>query len=310
MGSQNQLSRYGAISKIIQDLAPSAKVFLVGDTDDTTYGIQNLASDFPVDNNGVVRVYSTIQAANNAASPNRGDVILVAPGYDYTLQRADSWNTAGVQIIGMGASYNKPLIRVADTGSTIELSANGVKVEGLRFMADTSGITRCIDMDTGFGGQEVKNCEFTFGETGDDFITVIRCGAKRSIIENNRIEMENAAGHNYAISLLGGDPDYTIIRNNFISGNFDVAVIGQDTSDTSDTNLTGIQILNNTIINCDTASAQHIKFSAGYTIRGLVAGNRIASYDTSTADTAQVTAGGARFIDNIIRSDSTEKTTP
>ena len=104
MSSQNQLSRWGAISRVIPDLAPGAKVFLVSDSDDTSDGSSpgDIGANFPVDGDGVARVYTTIQAAVNAASADRGDVILVAPGYDHTLGRADSWNTAGVQIIGMG----------------------------------------------------------------------------------------------------------------------------------------------------------------------------------------------------------------
>src|SRR3990167_6095661 len=102
MSTQNQLSRWGAISRTSPELAPGSKLFLVSDSDDTTVGPSNLGAEFPVDNDGVVRVYTTIQAAVNAAAAGRGDVVAVLPGYDQSLTAADSWATAGVQVIGFG----------------------------------------------------------------------------------------------------------------------------------------------------------------------------------------------------------------
>lgn len=307
MASQSQLSRWGAISRNIPELAPSAKVFLVGDSDDTTYGVVNLANDFPADFDGVVRVYTTIQAAVNAAAGGRGDIVLVAPNHVEILNRADSWNVAGVQIIGMGSGEQRSGVNLDTTGSTVNLGAAGVRVSNIMFTARETAITRALDLDTGFFGQKVDNCYFTFDTTGDDFITCIRVGAKESVVEDNIIRMEDTTGHSFAISLLGGDPDGAVIRRNEIMGNFDSSVIGQDTADTLDTNLTGVIIANNNIVNFDTTSAMHIRFSAGYTVRGLVVGNRIASYDTGSLVQAQDTSGGAagiRFIDNRIRSDS------
>src|SRR3990167_8306087 len=98
---ESQHSRYGAISRVVPELAPGAKMFLVSDSDDTTVGPLNIGAEFPVDKDGVARVYTTIQAAVNAASANRGDVVLVMPGYDHTLARTDSWATAGVSVIGL-----------------------------------------------------------------------------------------------------------------------------------------------------------------------------------------------------------------
>ena len=102
MAQQNQLSRYGAISRIIPELAPGVKVFLVADSDDTSVGAANLANVFPVDEDGVVRVFTNIQSAVNAARGGAGDVVLVAPGSSFAHNRADSWDIADVSVIGMG----------------------------------------------------------------------------------------------------------------------------------------------------------------------------------------------------------------
>lgn len=305
---QNQLSRYGAISRNIPDLAPGSKVFLVSDSDDTTVGPVNLGAEFPVDKDGVVRVYTTIQAAVNAASAGRGDIVQVLPGYDQSLTAADSWATAGVQIIGMGNGNNRPTIRYTGASGEVGLGANNVRVSNLRFLTALTAVTRGLDLDTGFFGQKVDNCLFSFNATGNDFITCVRVGSKNSIVEDNVFSMEDTTGHNYAISLLGGDPDFAVIRNNTISGNFDSSVIGQDTSDTSDTNLIGVQINGNFIENGDTAAAMHIRASAGYTVRGIAANNRIASFDTSVVLASQFAAPGVRFVNTLARSDSSEAT--
>lgn len=305
---ESQLSRYGAISRAIPNLVPGAKLFLVSDSDDTTVGASNLGNEFPVDKDGVVRVYTTIQAANNAAAANRGDVVLVLPGYDHTLGRADSWNTAGIQIIGMGNGNNRPTVRYTTATDEVGIGASNIRVSNLRFLAAVTGVTRALDLDTGFSGHRVDNCFFDFNVTNNDFITSIRIGSRNAVVEENNISLEDTTGHNYAISLLGGDPDGAIIRDNNISGNFDSAVIGQDTSDVSNTTLTGIVIDNNRIVNGDTAAAMHIRTSAGYTIRGIASNNRVASFDTSVALASQFAAPGIRFVNTLARSDSSEAT--
>src|SRR3990167_4143632 len=141
---ENQLSRYGAIVKQIPELAPGAKVFLVSDSDDTTVGPLNLGSEFPVDKDGVTRVYTTIQAAVNACTAGRGDVVLVLPGYDHTLGRADSWSTAGVHVIGLGDGNSKPIIRYTTATDEVGIGASNVHVKNLRFLAAVDSTARAL----------------------------------------------------------------------------------------------------------------------------------------------------------------------
>lgn len=301
MSSQNQLSRYGAISRLVPDLAPSAKVFLVGDSDDTSYGIQNLAADFPPDKDGVTRVYSTIQAAVNAASPNRGDVVLVAPGYDLTLGRADSWATAGVSVIGLGSGMNRPIIRYTGIADEIGIAANNVRVENLRFIADADSVERGIDLDSGFSGGVVRNCVFDFNATGENFVHMIRNAQARSVIEKNEFIGEDTVGGGSAIQFRGGNADYAKVKDNFFYGYFDTngdttngtAALSVDvTHDSGDTVLHGLEVSGNRFVGLDTASAVVLNLGGGATtVRGIASDNRFVSYDTATADTAQVNWG-------------------
>lgn len=301
MSSQNQLSRYGAISRVIPDLAPGAKVFFVSDSDDTTVGPLNLGDEFPVDKDGTARVHTTIQAAVNAASAGRGDVVLVLPGYDHTLGRADSWATAGVSVIGLGNGNNRPIVRYAAATDEVGIAANNVRVSGLRFLADTS-ITRGLDLDSGFSGAQVDHCVFDFDSNGSDFKTMIRVAQSRSVIEDNEFRAEDTIGCGRAIGLLGGYADYLKIRRNFFYGQMDT--VGDTTNnggaiaifashDSGDTVLSGVEITDNTIVSTDTASSVLINLNPTElgAPRGVVSNNRLFSYDTAAADTASINLG-------------------
>lgn len=311
---ENQLSRYGAISRVIPNLAPGAKVFLVSDSDDTTVGPLNLGAEFASDKDGVTRVYTTIQAAVNACAAGRGDVVLVLPNYDNSLGRADSWNVAAVTIMGLGYGGSRPTVRYGAATDLVGITANNVWVNNIRFLADADSIAMAVDIDTGFTGVKISNCKWDFDSSGQDFRVMLRVGSRRTTVENNEFTAQDTAGAGRAISLLFGDASHSIIRNNFIYGQFDTvgdtsngaAAIAVDSTDTSDTNLSGMLIDGNTIVSTDTAAALLMRIGAGtLTARGIVSNNRFATYDTATADTAQVDFGGLLPLNNqMITGDS------
>lgn len=321
MSTQNQLSRYGGISRAIPNLAPGAKMFIVSDSDDTTSGPMNIGAEFPADNDGVVRVYNTIQAAVNATAAGRGDVVLVLQGYDQSITAADSWNVAGTQIIGLGNGNSRPIIRYTGSSGEVGLSANNMRISNIRFLAAADSIARALDIDSGFSGMTVDNCVFDYNATTNDFRVMIRVGSPKTMIENNRFIAEDTAGCGKGISLKGGAASFSTIRQNYFYGQFDTvgdtsdrgAPIAQDTTDTADTNFSGLQISNNLFINTDTAAASYLQFSAGYRIRGICNDNRFVGYDSATADSSKFTYAtaansGLRSVRNYTVGDSgTEK---
>lgn len=319
---ENQLSRYGAISRVVPDLAPGSKLFLVSDSDDTTVGPSNIGAEYPVDRDGVVRVYTTIQAANNAATSNRGDRIWVLPGYDQSLTGADSWNTAGVHIEGIGRGTMRPTLRYTGASGEVGIGASNIRVSGLRFLAAADSIARAVDIDSGFTGVHLDNNIFDFDTLTTDFRVMLRVGSRKSLIEDNRfLAQDSAPAAGRAISLKGGAAAYSIIRRNYIYGQYDTlgdttdgaGCIAQDTTDTADTNFSGIVIDNNLIVNTDTAAAMFMRLDGGgYRVTGIASNNRLAAYDSSSADTAKVITGiavaeGVRFLGNLISSDSSQE---
>jgi len=315
---ENQLSRYGAISRIVPELAPGAKMFLVCDSDDTTVGQANLGAEFPVDKDGIARVYTTIQAAVNAAAADRGDVVLVMPGYDHTLSRADSWATDGVKVIGLGSGLDKPIIRYAATTDEVGIKANNVTVQNIRFLADADSVARGLDLDTGYSGAVIRKCTFDFDSNTSNFVTMLRVGQSKCLIEDNEFIAEDTAGCGKGIEFLGGYGDYTKIRRNYFTGQFDT--VGDTTNnaaaiaiavvhDSGDTKLTGIEISGNIFNPTDTAATKVINFGAtGVSpIRGVVCNNIIASYDTAAADTDIITTGGLVFVNNWMKSADSDR---
>lgn len=319
MASNSQLSRYGAISKAIPDLAPGAKVFFVSDSDDTTVGPLNLQDEFPTDEDGTPRVYTTIQAAVNAASANRGDVVLVLPGYDHTLGRADSWATAGVHVIGLGTGNARPIVRYTATTDEVGIAANNVHVKNIRFLSAVDSCARAVDLDTGFSGAHIEECAFDFNANTNDFRTMLRVGQARSLIENNEFRAEDTAGAGRAIEFNGGYADFTKVRGNFFYGQFDT--VGDTTNvagiialpathDSGDTVLSGLLLADNYICSTDTAAPNLLNMGSGAcTVRGLCANNTIGTYDSSTADTTGFAGGGLKMVNNLIGTadSSTEK---
>lgn len=317
---ENQLSRYGSITRAIPELQPGAKVFLVCDSDDTTVGPLNLGNEFPSDKDGVSRVYSTIQAAVNAASAGRGDVVLVLPGYDHTLGRADSWTTSGVHVIGLGDGNSRPIIRYTSTTDEVGVAANNVHLKNLRFITAVDSCVRALDLDTGFSGAHIEECVFDFNANTNDFRVMVRAGQARSVIENCEFRAEDTAGSGRAISLRGLGGDYTTIRGNYFYGQFDTvgdttngaAIIGQDTTDSGDTNVSGLLIEANKFVSTDTAAPMFIRMDTDNVVRGLVVRNDFVTYDSGTADTSKFVTGvaagmGLKFVQNHLYGDSVEK---
>ena len=323
MSSQNKLSRWGAISRNIHDLAPGAKVFLVADTDDTSTGSApaELGANFPPDEDGVVRVYTTIQAANNAAAGGRGDVVLVAPGYDHTLGRIDSWDADGLQVIGMGSGLNRPTLRYTTATDLVNLAANNVRVSNIRFLAAVDSTGLALDMDSGTAGQRVDNCLFDFSATGNDFRVMIRAGASESVIEDNHFIAEDTAGSGSAIRLLGGYPDNLVVRRNYFIGQYDslgdttdcsTMIMNDTVYDSTDSNLVGVIIDNNILVAGDTITAVVIRLpnvGGGTSARNcIISNNMIVSFDCVTADTTQFLPGNFLAVHNYMkRGDTTEK---
>lgn len=124
------------------------------------------------------RPYATIQAALNACSSNKGDVVMVKAGHAETISAATTllFNKAGVSIIGLGNGLNRPTLTF-DTATTasIPVSAANMYIENCVFTANFADIVApftlgaCADF-TIFG------CLFKATAVNMNFLHVIDTG--------------------------------------------------------------------------------------------------------------------------------------
>lgn len=216
-----QLSRYGAIANPIA-VAPNAKVFFVASSDSAGYA--DLQQEFPVDKDGEVRVFTTIQAAVDAATTLRGDMIYVMPGHVETVTAAAglSLDKAGISIIGLGRGSLRPQINFTTVvGADMDVDAADIWIENIRFTGGIDALTGPIDVNA--SNLTLKNIE-TADVTGQatDFI-VTDANADGLTIDGWVHKGAAAAGADTAITIVGGD---NISIDNFnIDGNFAVAAI-------------------------------------------------------------------------------------
>lgn len=292
---ENQLSRYGALSKFIPDLAPNAKVFFVGDSDDT--GFVDFVNEFPPDKDGVVRVYSSMFDSTMVANlkANR-DVVVVMPGYNETITTDKSLSVAGIRYVGLGSGNNRPTITFNNTAASVSLDAANISLENFRLFTSISAVTRGVDVVG--AGCSIKKCLLAFDATGDDFVTGIRVeGVDHVAIEDNEILMENAAGHTAGI--VYHNSDFGRVLRNKVIGDFTDAGINMSDSTAA---CLGSFVADNYVFNQDTDG---VTIRNGATSTGLFANNRLATGDTVEV-AAAVVAGAGRWVENYLVNDTGE----
>lgn len=219
---ENQLSRWGAISKQLPIMNPGAKVFFVSDTTNTAY-LSELIAEFPTDRDGVNRVSSTIASAIDNTVANRGDVILVLPGHSETVTAAIALDVAGISVIGIGNGSLKPTIIGDGTIDAVNITANDVLFENFEFGAPlTDSQTSMINIvGTGVTVRGITGVGSTGSENVVDCITVTAT-ADDLLIEDVKLHNSVVAVNSF-LSLEGAASRVTI-KNFFAFG--DVATAG------------------------------------------------------------------------------------
>jgi len=217
----SQLSRYGAIANPMP-VAPNAKIFFVAGSG--TEGYADLQYMFPVDKDGVARVFTTIQAAVDAAVDGRGDYIYVMPGHVETVTAAAGLDLdkEGLTIIGYGNGDLRPQINFTTAvGADMDVDAANITMDNFRFTGGIDALTGPIDVNAAnFTLRNVVTQDVTGQAT--DFI-VTDANADGLTIDGWTHKGAVAAGADTAITIVGGD---NISIDNFnIDGNFAVAAI-------------------------------------------------------------------------------------
>jgi hypothetical protein len=261
MARPNQLSRYGAVAKTYAALNPQAKVFFLAPASAAWLG--DFMNEFPVDSDGVTRVYTTLTSALAACVASRGDVILALPGYTESISAAAgvAIATVGVSIIGLGNGSLRPTITFdTATSATMTITAANVTLDNLIFTQAFDAIVSPIVISA--AGVTIKNCYFMTANASYQCTQMIltTAAANNLTISGNRFVGTVDAGTTAAITIVGGDN--AVITNNDFIGAYSSGVGAIRSITTLNTNCL---IRGNTIVNVTASSTKGITLLTGST---------------------------------------------
>jgi hypothetical protein len=207
-------------------------------------------------------------------------MIYVMPGHAETIAATDGFDAdvAGVRIVGLGWGASRPTFNFTQTASQVNIGANSVTIENLRFVAGVSAVVAGVQVE-GKTDAVFRNCEWYWGgTTGWDFVLglELEAGSHRCIVENCRFLQEPAvAGAAAAVKLTGASHNVRVQDSEFM-GDCSVACINGDTTLSQ-----GLMVLRNIFHNTD-AGEPVLEVLTGTTgvysdNRGLAGGATIAA---------------------------------
>jgi len=209
----NPFSKYGRLARLMP--AGSGKLFVVVPSGSAI--IPELSVAFPTDEDGVVRVYTSLSSAVGAVVSNRGDVVAVMPG-SYTISTVVSSSANNWKLIGVGAPGAAML--TGSSASILTLTGDGVEVANMGFTIASAfkGITMtgadfCDIHDNLFVGVD--------GGTASHFIHMVTTACKYNRIRDNQFISALAttdASVTQTSHITGLGTGNLIERNVFVAG--------------------------------------------------------------------------------------------
>ena len=323
---ENQLSRYGAIAKVLQELGPTGKVFFAVSNADSGGPYAEFINEFPVDRDGVSRVYSTIQGAIDACTGGRGDVVLVLPrlmaagatdptSWAETLIIAAS--QSNVSLVGIPinrtqgglpqvkkGSGSTALLTIRAPGCLIKnLGFNGIDATGGGILLDDDASTKSA-FGTTIENCHFKNCQGSAAATTGGAIMWSAAGGAWQVRIKDCIFYKNRAGI-VMKGTSGSIPQDVVIENCDFTSNVNTTV-------DADIYVAADGIIGLVIKNCNFATvdvpayatspdaARYIKLGAG--TKGAIFGCRFACVsDTAGTEYTFGVAGTAAIIPTTVR---------
>ena len=277
---ENQLSRYGAIAKALPPTL--GKIFFVVHGEDSFAG--DLLHEFPVDKDGVPRVYVTttsadtdnlaIQAALDACVASRNDYVLVAPSNnDNDIAATLTMSKRDVHLIGMDFLSNKQ-----DVGSN---SATKIHQVGAYHLTTLTG----------------GNCEIAgfYFKNYNNKATIMSTGAVCDCphIHHNHFNLNGTTTEGVpAIDFASSSSSFVLIEKNSFASNVSDLTFSSIISISS--SCTWAKVMGNSLICADGCTWTVGILNSSY--KGQTCGNTVAAITGAGADgtvtTAFQTTGG------------------
>ena len=279
---ENQNSRYWAITRALPPT--TGKVFFVIHADNTS--TSDMVNEFPVDRDGVPRVYATvsgaatdqlaIQAALDACVSGRGDYVIIMPG--------------------SGNDY--------DLGAALTMTKNDVHLvsfEGLERDPNRVGASRQVVLEQTYAASNVvditgQNCEFAgFYIKNKANYSVVQTGATAhsAYIHHNLMYMVNSTTMALPVVdlLTTHGAIYCTVSNNYFTSSGTGTVLSAITAGAAST---GTMITRNIVMVGDTMTLTTGIHNQAY--KGVTEYNTVAELDgtgaNGTITTCFTTSGG------------------
>ena len=124
---------------------------------------------------------ATLDAAIGRCTANAGDVIMGYPGHVDSIGNAQiDADVAGISIIGYGNGPNRPRIDYDHANASLDIGANGVKIQNWTFRPSVTVVLIGIDVEATVTDTQLIDLEALPGEAADgtdEFVTFIETKA-------------------------------------------------------------------------------------------------------------------------------------
>ena len=181
------------------------------------------------------KLHTSIDTAIGQCTADRGDCIIVLPGYTETISAAAgiAMDVAGVSIVGLGTGTLKPTLTFSATTSDINVSAANCLIKNFRMVSSINNLVNFIDADA--GQLIIEDCDFVtssakealcfidIATTNDDF-EIRNC----TFLQPTDPEGTGAAAGTGAIYCV--DTENILIENCRFRGFFETAIVHNKTT--------------------------------------------------------------------------------
>lgn len=166
--------------------------------------------------------FATLEAAINACTANRGDIIFIKPGHTETVSSATALNfdTAGVAIVGLGVGTNRPKFTL-DTANTatIPVSAANMSIQNCQFFANFLSIAACFTLSTA-AEFTVQDCYFKDTSSILNFLNIVKSTGAANTVDgltfNDNVVINLGVTSNNTTILTANDIDRLTMRRNYL----------------------------------------------------------------------------------------------
>ncbi len=177
--------------------------------------------------------YQSVDYAIGRCVADRGDIIMVLPGYAQAVAAADGFDVDvdGVSIIGIGQGDKQPAFTLNATASECAVGADNVSLDNLHFISTVTVCTVGLDVEDGSDDYRISNCRWSQAASATlEFAIGLRVvTSDRGVIEGCDFDSTTADGAVVAVQYKGACLGGTF-RHNVIKGAYSTACVNSITA--------------------------------------------------------------------------------